>query len=418
LTLVLYNISLSLYAVIVRIYSLFNDKAKKWVAGRENWEDNTLAALSEGEKRIWIHCSSMGEFEQARPVIEVLKEQYPSFKIVVTFFSPSGYEACKKSDIIDYVFYLPSDSRSNAKKFIAVIDPSLAIFVKYEFWYHYLVQLKKEKIPVVLVSGAFRQGQAFFKWYGNFFRKMLGCFSFFFLQDDQSKKLLNTIGIDRNILITGDTRYDRVSFIAKNIMPVPAVDNFKQGHKILICGSTWPEDEKVIKDCIDVLPTNWKLIIAPHEVGDEHIRQVLQLFGSNTILYSELDAENTGHDKKILIVNNIGMLSCLFAYGDIAFIGGGFRKGGIHNILEPAVFGLPVLFGPVYQKFVEAVELISLHYVFSVNNVLECRTILGKLITDDAYRDKIGKALKTFMQQHTGATDSIIREISKEKWLN
>ena len=417
MTLVLYNISLFIYALVVRIYALFNDKAKKWIVGRENWEVNLQAALTAGEKRIWIHCSSVGEFEQARPVIDALKERYSVFKVVVTFYSPSGYEASKKNEQADYIFYLPQDGRRNAARFIALIDPSLVMFIKYEFWYHYLVQLNEKKIPVVLVSGAFRQGQAFFKWYGGFFRKMLGCFTFFFLQDEQSKHLLHSVGIDKNVSISGDTRYDRVSHIAKTIVPIAGIGNFRQGHKILIAGSTWPEDELVVRECLDTLPAGWKLIIAPHEIDEEHLQQVHGLFGPDAIKFSELDAENTGRDNKVLIIDNIGMLSRLFACGDIAFIGGGFRKGGIHNILEPAVFGLPVIFGPVYQKFVEAAELVGLHYVFPVNNAKEYNEILAKLVNEEAYRNGLSVALKAFMQQHTGATKNILNEIENKKWL-
>jgi len=413
----LYNCFLSLYAFAIRIFALFNNKAGKWIEGRKNWEDRVRDAVQPGEKRVWIHCSSMGEFEQAKPLIEALKEQFPLQKIVVTFFSPSGYDACKTNSTIDYIFYLPLDSKRNAEKFIALIEPSLVMFVKYEFWYHYLMQLRKHRIPVLLVSGAFREGQVFFKWYGGLFRNMLRCFSFFFLQDVQSEKLLHQIGLNKNILISGDTRYDRVSVIAKNITPIAAIEQFKGQNKILIAGSTWPGDETVLKECISLLPPGWKLIIAPHETGEAHVKKVQQLFGKETILFSDLDAENTGSDKKILIINNVGMLSRLFAYGDIAFIGGGFQKGGIHNILEPAVFGLPVVFGPIYEKFVEAKELVSLQYVFPVNNATESNAILKKLITDEAYRNAISRSLKKFMEAHTGATSTIINEIINEGWL-
>jgi len=413
----LYNILLSLYVLAIRLYALFNAKAGKWIAGRRNWQQHLNDTLQKEEKRIWIHCSSLGEFEQAKPVIEALKQQFPLYKTVVTFFSPSGYEACKKSGIVDYIFYLPLDTKRNAQQFVAAIDPALAMFVKYEFWYYYLRQLQKDKIPTLLVSGAFREGQVFFMWYGGLFRDMLLCFSAFFLQDERSKELLRKIGIDKNVLVSGDTRYDRVGAIAKNITPIPAIEHFKAGHKILIAGSTWPGDEEVLKECLPTLPANWKLIIAPHEIDAAHIKKIQQLFANEPVLFSALNAENTGYDKRILIINNIGMLSRLFACGDIAFIGGGFQKGGIHNILEPAVFGLPVIFGPVYEKFVEAVKLVSLHYVFPVNNAAECKAVLNKLISDEAYRGEIRNALKTFMQQHTGATQAIMDEIGREQWL-
>jgi len=414
----LYRFFLFLYYFAIRAYSLFNSKAGKWVNGRKEWEQFYLSSLHAGEQRIWVHCSSVGEFEQAKPLIEALKETYPVYKIVLTFFSPSGYDAYKSNSSVDYVYYLPPDSKRNAEKFISLIAPSLAIFVKYEFWYFYLSGLKTQHIPVVLVSGTFRPEQPFFKWYGGLFRDMLRCFSFFFLQDEESKELLVQTGFAKNAVISGDTRYDRVAMIAKNANPVSAIEQFKGDHKILIAGSTWPGDEDVLKNCMATLPANWKIIIAPHEIDEGHIRKIQQQFGKETILYSELDAENTGHDKRILIINNIGMLSRLFAYGDIAFIGGGFFKGGIHNILEPAVFGLPVIFGPVYDKYVEAKQLVALQVVFPVNNTEECNLVLKKLIFNEGYRDSISSSLKNFMQRHTGATAAIMNRIWLEQWLH
>ena len=415
--LILYNLFLFLYYLVIKIYALFNNKAKKWIAGRTDWQYNISKALNPGEKRIWIHCSSMGEFEQAKPLIEAIRVEYPVYKIVVTFFSPSGYEACRNSPLADYIFYLPHDSKRNAERFISIINPTIALFVKYEFWYYYLTQLKIQRVPVLLISGAFRQGQPFFKWYGGIFREMLRCFSCYFLQDEASKNMLDTIGIHKNVLISGDTRYDRVSVIAKNVTAISAIEQFKGNHKILIAGSTWPGDENVLKDCISVFPENWKLIIVPHEIDEAHIRKVEQLFDNN-ILFSALDAENTGYDKKVLIINNIGMLSRLFAYADIAFIGGGFQKGGIHNILEPAVFGVPVIFGPIFEKFVEAKQLVALEYVFPVNDAAGCKIILEKLIVNEQYRLSISNSLKTFMTEHTGATTMIMEQIKWSKWLN
>lgn len=413
----IYRLSLLLYVFAIRLYALFNGKAKKWINGRKNWEQHLNTTLQAGEKRIWIHCSSVGEFEQALPLIAALKEQYPGHKLVVTFFSPSGYEACRVNKFIDYAFYLPHDSRKNAERFVSAINPSLAMFVKYEFWYNYLHELKERSIPALLISGAFRKDQVFFRGYGGLFREMLKCFTFFFLQDERSKQLLGTIGFDKNVLVSGDTRYDRVSVIAENISAIPVVEKFIAGNEILIAGSTWPGDEAVLKECIAVLPARWKLIIAPHEVDAAHIRKVQQLFGDEAVLYSVLNADNAGESKKVLIIDNIGMLSRLFAYGDVAFIGGGFQKGGIHNVLEPAVFGLPVIIGPVYEKFVEAKELVSLHYVFSINNTAECNAVLKKLLEDEQYRKSISDALKKFMRDHTGATKTIMNSIDVNKWL-
>ncbi len=415
--LAVYRLMLFLYRLTVMIAAPFNDKAKKWVSGRKLQEEDIAALAGIEEKRIWVHCSSMGEFEQAKPLIELMRAEFSRYKIVVTFFSPSGYDACKNSPLADHVFYLPHDSKRNAGKFISAVNPALALFVKYEFWYHYLVALKRQNIHVLLVSGAFRKEQVFFKWYGGLFRDMLRCFDFFFLQDRLSVSMINNIGIHDNVLISGDTRYDRVSAIASRIKPITAVELFKGTHKILIAGSTWPGDESVLRDCLDILPDDWKLILVPHEIGDAHIRKIQELFNNEPVLYTELDAEHTGHDKRILVVNNMGMLSRIFAYGDVAFIGGGFQKGGIHNILEPAVFGLPVVFGPVYQKFVEARELAGLHYVFPVSNSKECREILTKLFASATYRQNIGDSLKKFMQEHTGAARAILDVVKREQWL-
>jgi len=416
--LILYNLFLSLYYLVIRVYALFNDKAKKWIAGRQDWELHMNSVLKPGEKRVWVHCSSMGEFEQAKPVIEALRAKYPGHQVVVTFFSPSGYEACKNNVLADHVFYLPHDSKRNAERFVAVVAPSMVMFVKYEFWYYYLIQLKKQWIPTVLVSGAFRPEQPFFKWYGGIFKEMLQCFSFYFLQDEQSAKMLHTIGIDKNVVISGDTRYDRVAVIAKSASPISAIEKFNGTHKIIIAGSTWPGDESVLKECLPVIPEGWKLIIVPHEIDEAHIRKVQGLFNNEPILFTELDAEHTGADKKVLIVNNMGMLSRLFAYADIAFIGGGFQKAGIHNILEPAVYGVPVVFGPVFEKFVEAKKLAEEGYVFPVNDAAGARTVLEKLISNEQYRLKIAASLRRFMQEHTGATEMIMEEIGRQGWLN
>jgi 3-deoxy-D-manno-octulosonic-acid transferase len=398
--------------------AIFNKKAKKWVEGRKNWQQQFSQALQANEKRILIHCSSTGEFEQARPLIEKIKLQYPEYKILVTFFSPSGYEACKGNKIVDYVFYLPMDSRKNATLLIDMVNPALAMFIKYEFWYHYLSALRAKKIPVLMISGAFRQEQPFFKWYGSFFRKMLHSFTYFFLQDEESKQLLTNIGIQTNVLISGDTRYDRVAEIARKATSIRPVEQFKSDSKILIAGSTHSGDDDIVLAFYPAIPDNWKLIIAPHEISEDHCDQLKKSFLGNAVLFSELTAKNTGADKKVLIINNIGMLSRLFAYADVAFIGGGFQKGGIHNILEPSAFAVPVVFGPLYEKFVEAKEMAGSNLAFPISNSDECRVILEKLIKDETYRKHISDSVRIFMQQHTGATEKIMAEINRQHWLS
>jgi 3-deoxy-D-manno-octulosonic-acid transferase len=374
-------------------------------------------ALPPGEKRIWVHCSSLGEFEQGRPLIESLKEKYPHYKIVISFFSPSGYEVRKDYAYADYVCYLPMDGKKNAAQFIELVNPALAVFVKYEFWYYYLEELHLRKIPTIIIAAAFRKGQAFFEWYGKLFRSLLDCFSWIFVQDEQSGKLLRRIGFERNVSVSGDTRYDRVAAIASKKMVIPVAAKFKGSGKLIIAGSTWPDDEKILKECMGDLPAGWKVIIAPHEIDAAHIQSIQMLFDHDAALYSLLQQNENDFAKKVLIIDNIGLLSGLFSYGDIAFIGGGFQKGGIHNILEPAVFGLPVIFGPVYEKFVEAGRLVELKYVFPVHNTEECKKILQELITDEDYRAGIHRSLKTFMKENTGATQAILALIERESWL-
>ncbi len=401
--LLLYNLFLLLYVTAIKAYGLFNTKARKWVTGRQNWQ-RQLQALKPNEKRIWIHCSSLGEFEQGRPLIEQIKKQYPLYKIVLTFFSSSGYDACKGYKGADYIYYLPMDGSSNAKKFIAAIQPSLALFVKYEFWYYYLDQLKKKNIPALLVSAAFREEQSFFKWYGGLFRRMLGCFTYIFVQDWKSKNLLQKIGLTENIIVAGDTRYDRVSAIAENLKVIPAIEKFKGDTDVLVAGSTWPGDEELLFECLPCLPESWKLIIAPHEIDEAHLKNIQERFGTMCCRYSNLQHDDANYLKKVLIIDNIGMLSSLYSYGNLAYVGGGFQKGGIHNILEPAVFGLPIVFGPVYEKFVEAVKLVSMQYAFPVNDVDECAKVINKFVLDIPYRHQVHKELRSFMQQNIGAT--------------
>ncbi len=406
-----------MYRLGVWVVSLRTEKAKQWIAGRSNWRQQLASILQPGEQRIWIHCSSLGEFEQGKPLIEAIRQRYPGNKIVLTFFSPSGYEVCKNYRNADYIFYLPMDGRKAARDFVAAVDPKLVLFVKYEFWYHYLYTLKQNKIPLLLVSGAFRPGQSFFKWYGGFFRTMLGCFSHLHVQDGVSAKLLEAIGFKNNVSISGDTRYDRVTAIRAALQPIPLAALFKGSHKILIAGSTWPDDEAAMEQCMKHLSDGWKLIVAPHETDTKHIGQVQQLFGNEAVLYSELTRNESLCAKRVLIIDNIGMLSSLYAYGDIAYVGGGFQKGGIHNVLEPAVFGIPVVMGPVYRKFVEAVSLTSAKVAFPVQNADEAAAVVSQLANDDSQRKTISDQLQKFMKKKTGATERIMTQMLAAGWL-
>jgi len=417
MSLLLYNLSLRLYRFGIGVSSLSNHKAKQWTAGRRNWRKCLAQKLRPNERRIWIHCSSLGEFEQGRPLIELIRQRYPGYKVVLTFFSPSGYEPRKDYDGADYVFYLPIDSAANARDFVAAIRPAMAIFVKYEFWYYYLRELKMNSIPTLLVSAAFRPGQPFFQWHGSLFRKMLHCFTHLHVQDAASAELLKSIDISNNVSISGDTRYDRVAAIKAGIREIPEAEEFKGNCKILIAGSSWPEDEAILRKLLSNLPNDWKLIIAPHEIHAAHINQLKDLFGNDAVAFSVLRMERAQASRRVLIIDNMGMLSSLYAYGDIAWVGGGFRKGGIHNTLEPAVFGIPIIMGPVYKKFVEAVKLVDLGAAFPVQDEAEGLSLASNLITDENRRKDIHQKLEGFMSRETGAAERILAQVQKDKLL-
>jgi 3-deoxy-D-manno-octulosonic-acid transferase len=406
---------LFLYRIAIRIASLWNNKAKLWLNGRKNIFDRLRAELqSQDSKIIWFHCSSLGEFEQGRPVIEKLKSQNPGLKFLLTFFSPSGYEIRKDYKGVDWVFYLPLDSKKNAKTFFDIVNLALAVFVKYDYWYYYLNECKKRKIPLLLISGIFRKEQPFFKWYGNLHRSMLNCFTHFFVQDKESLQLLQSININ-NATVTGDTRFDRVSEIAENFTPIEAIEKFCSGLPVLVAGSTWSEDEKLIKDATANFP-DLKIIFAPHEIHKEHIDQ-LKSFFPDAVLYSQLRVQSpeaiiSDH----LIIDNIGMLSKLYHYSTIAYVGGGFNKG-IHNTIEAAVYGNPVLFGPNYKKFKEAIGLIENGGGICITSSNELSTILQKFISDKTALELSGKNSFDFVKQNKGATEKILYYIEANRLL-
>ena len=364
-----------------------------------------------------MHCASLGEFEQGRPLIEEFKKSHPRYKILITFFSPSGYLVRNKYEYADAVVYMPADTKANAAFFIKTVNPVLAIFVKYEFWYHHLHQLHERNIKCILISATFREKQIFFKWYGGLFRKLLQRFDAIFLQDRNSIALLQKIGITGNVFIAGDTRYDRVASIAARVKKNEAVEKFAAGFKIFIAGSSWEADERILKECLSVFPINWKMIIAPHEIHPGHLEFINKLFGEEMIFYSQVESESNLVSKKILVIDNIGMLSDLYSYGNIAFVGGGFQKSGIHNILEPAIFGLPVIFGPFYQKFVEAGDLKETGFAFPIHNADECKQILKKLINDENDSQQLRRSLLQFMSSKTGATSTILKHIEQKGWV-
>ncbi len=413
MSLFFYNFFLAGYVVVLRIAAFFHPKARKWVKGRRGWRERLSVALQStaGKKRIWIHCASLGEFEQGRPLIEAVKKHCPENVIVLTFFSPSGYEVRKDYTGADHIFYLPADGKKNARAFIDIVAPDQAIFVKYEYWYHYIHTLQRRSIPVMLISAAFRPGQIFFRWYGGFFRRLLQKFSHIFVQDETSARLLADAGITQEITVAGDTRYDRVTEIAAQAKSFPLLEIFRGDCKLVIAGSTWPEDEKILHSAWQAFPDSWKLVLAPHEVDAGHIRELQRRFGDDVVLYSALQAGTGDAGKRILLIDNIGMLSALYRYGEIAYVGGGFQKGGIHNILEPAVFGLPVLFGPNYRKFVEAREMAERNYAIPVQSTPECKQAFQRLISNTAQLQRMQAGIREHVQQQRGATERILGSV-------
>lgn len=403
--LLIYNFLLRFYLILILIASFFNKKAKKWLNGRKNANFRFL------QNSIWFHFASLGEFEQGRPVLEKIRLQKPNIPIVITFFSPSGYEIRKNTPLADFIYYLPLDTKKNAQKFIDTIQPDIAIFTKYEYWYHYFNELNQRQIPLYIISGIFRPKQIFFKWYGGLHRKMLSFVTHFFVQDDESEKLLQRIGIN-NVSISGDTRFDRVYANAQSPQLLPIIEQFKNGKPIFIGGSTWPKDEELIASLVLLYP-DWKFIIAPHEITEEKILKLQSLLPQNkTIRFSAIKNTDTPiNDFQILVIDNIGMLSSLYQYGEIAFIGGGFGVG-IHNTLEAAAFGLPVIFGPNYAKFKEAKDIINQELGFSIQNANELKEVTDKLFLDKAYRDKKSTDIKAYVKANTGATDLIIKAIN------
>lgn len=413
----IYNLGIRLYSVAASLAAVGDAKARQWVKGRKGLMDRIRRELPEGGERIWIHCSSLGEFEQGRTVIEGIRSAYPSVKIVLTFFSPSGYEVRKNYGGADHIFYLPPDTRSNAIAFIEIVRPSLALFIKYEFWYHYLTELHARRIPALLISAVFREGQPFFKWYGALFLGLLRAFDHIFVQDDDSAGLLKRAGISQ-VTVGGDTRFDRVAEVASAAGVFPAVERFTGGNKVLVAGSTWPEDEKILAEFCRQRLEMIQVIIAPHEVDEDHLRWIELLFEGEAIRYSGL--EDTDPDiagaKQILLIDNIGMLSSLYRYGFAAYIGGGFGRDGIHNVLEAAVFGMPVFFGPNYEKYREAADLVRKGAAFPFDDLEEFSRQFDTVTAEEALQ-AASKTAAGYVRDHTGATRKILGYIAEKRFF-
>lgn len=406
----LYNLFIWAYNLAIGIASLFNHKAALWVKGRQNIFSQIENSLIPNENIIWFHCASLGEFEQGRPLIEKIKKESKDYKIFLTFFSPSGYEIRKNYEFADYIFYLPSDTVKNAKRFVELVNPKLVIFVKYEFWFNYFAEIKKNNIPLYLISGVFRPQQHFFKSWGWWQRNQLKNISYFFLQDEKSAKMLESINIE-NLMVTGDTRFDRVSEILNEKTDLPVVQNFKNGEKLFCAGSSWPPDEDIMLNYLKANKPELKLIIAPHDISKNHLNEIKVKFRDFKIaIYSESNEIEDLTDKQILIIDSIGLLNKIYRYADIAYIGGGFGVG-IHNLLEPAVYGIPILYGPNHKHFREAVEMSKDRGGFPIKSQDDFEKTMNKLLTDKIFYDENANNAGNYIKSNTGATKLIFEKV-------
>ena len=409
----LYNLGILFYGFLIRVAALFNEKAKLFVAGRKNWKKKLGSVIDKNASYIWVHCASLGEFEQGRPVLEEIKKQFPKYKIVLTFFSPSGYEIRKNYEGADIVAYLPMDTKNNAQEFIRLVSPQKVFFVKYEFWYNYITELKRQQIPLYIISAIFRENQQFFKstpW-GKWYRKMLHSFEHIFIQNDTSARLLEQAGI-KHYTVSGDTRFDRVAEIASGAKKFEIVEKFKGKNVTLIAGSTWKPDEELLAAFINN-SSNVKFIIAPHEVTPANINRIQELLKKPVICFSKADISDID-SYDVLIIDSIGILSSLYQYGNIAYIGGGFGVG-IHNILEAATFKLPVLFGPNYLKFKEAVDLVNEKGAFPINNFTELKATLNRLVNDKTSLQNASEICKNYIEKNVGSTKLIMNKVFNKK---
>ena len=409
----LYNLAIYLYTLGIRLAALFSPKARLWVDGRKDIFHSIeveLADKPKGKQLLWIHCASLGEFEQGRSIIELIQSNSDQFLVFLTFFSPSGYEIRKDYALADYVFYLPADSPRNAKKFMAIVQPDLAIFVKYEFWFNYLHTLFKSETPTLLISALFRKEQLFFQWYGGLFKNLLPKFQQLFVQNEASATLLKELGLD-NFQIAGDTRVDRVLQIAKEAKHFPLIEAFAKDHKIFIVGSNWPEDDAILCPFINTYQSqDWKYIFAPHKLSNSLLEQLEQELSPKSLRYSKAKPADL-EEARILIIDNVGMLSSIYKYGNIAYIGGGFGAG-IHNTLEPIAFGLPVIFGPKYEKFEEARYLVDHKGGFSINDLAAFKQVFTSLEEGKTYQ-KASQTAKAYIENNKGASRIIWKYIQE-----
>lgn len=405
---ILYSLLIYLHQFLALLFSGFSPKARHWVDGRKDILRKMRLAKGDSSLCVWVHCASLGEFEQGRPVIEEVRKVFPDYKVLLTFFSPSGYNVRKNYPGADWVFYLPADTPSNVRHFLNIWKPQATVFVKYEFWFNYLHALQKRNIPTLLISAHFRAQQDFFKPWGFWFRKHLRGFNRFFVQNTDSFSLLQSIGIDR-VTVSGDTRFDRVAAISNQASANADFMRFADSTPVLIAGSTWPPDEELLLSLINDQKVNLRFVIVPHEIHHAHIKAFAARVQGGAQILSEIVPGDLFH-ARVLIVDSMGLLSGLYQYGALAYIGGGFGRG-IHNILEAATFGLPVIFGPNYKQFAEAVDLTVSGGAFSVQNAQELRSTLDGLLENPDALKNAGRICSDYVQSKTGATKAIIEEL-------
>jgi len=405
----LYTLLVQIAAFLLKIVALLSPKIKLFVEGRKVVFTTLEQKIKPTDKTIWFHAASLGEYEQGLPVIEKIKEHFPFHKIVVTFFSPSGYEVRKNNTVADVTVYLPLDTQKNAQQFIKFLHPDLVFFIKYEFWPNYLAELKKRNTKTYLISGILRENQLFFKWYGGFYRDALNAFTYFFVQNETSKKLLQQIG-KTNVSVSGDTRFDRVVSILEKDNSLDFISQFKDDIVTIVVGSSWPKDEDLVVNFINSNTFNVKFIIAPHNIKKEQIQQLQNNIIKKPVLFSEKDGKNLA-DFDVFIIDTIGILTKIYSYADIVYVGGGFGNPGVHNVLEPATFGVPILIGPNYSHFAEATALVNMDACIAVNNSKELNDALANLISNDDIRQEKGHMCSTFVQMNKGATAIILKHI-------
>ena len=405
----LYNLIIQIAGFLLKIVAFFSPKIKLFVEGRKSVFEILESKINATDKTIWFHAASLGEYEQGLPVTERIKEKFPSHKIVLTFFSPSGYEVRKNNLVADVTVYLPLDTKKNALQFLSIVRPEMVFFIKYEYWPNYLTELRKLGIPTYLISGIFRKNQLFFKWYGGFYRTALNTFTYFFVQNESSKKLLLELG-KTNVAVSGDTRFDRVASILEKDNSLDFIKTFKNDTLTIVAGSSWPKDENLLVDYINQTSEKIKFIIAPHNIKEEQIQELKNSISKRVVLFSEKSNKNLA-DFDVFIIDTIGILTKIYSYADIAYVGGGFGNPGVHNILEPATFGVPILIGPNFSHFAEATALVNREGCISISNKKELIDAFSNLIANEDIRNEKGHICSTFVQMNKGATDSIMTNI-------